>query len=178
MSDLRWEDLVTVGTVARAQGRRGEVVVNPLTDEPERFGRLERVLLRRGGTVVPFAIEAYRLHRGRPVLKLAGVSDISSAEALVGHELRIAEDELLPLDDGGYYHFQLAGYEVWDRREGCLGRVEDVLATGGTDLLVVRDRAQREILVPFCRAICRRIDARLRRIETLVPEGLVSLNAN
>ena len=34
---LAWAELVAIGRVGKAQGRAGEVVVNPLTDFPERF---------------------------------------------------------------------------------------------------------------------------------------------
>jgi ribosomal 30S subunit maturation factor RimM len=57
-----------------------------------------------------------------------------------------------------------------------VGVVEDVLSTGGTDLLVVREATGGEALVPLCREICRRIDVPGGRIEAEVPEGLLELN--
>jgi 16S rRNA processing protein RimM len=177
-------ELVAVGRIARAQGREGEVVVDPLTDFPERFGELDRVFLVDAGVTGEAAeadsrrIESCRMHKGRPVLKLAGVSSIGDAEALRGKELRIHEGELLPLPEGSFYHFQLRGFSVSDRARGDIGVVEDVLSTGGTDLLVVRDASGNEILVPFCEAIVRSVDLPRGRVDIEAPEGLVSLNAD
>ena len=56
--------------------------------------------------------------------------------------------------------------------------VEEIMTTGGTDLLVVRDAKTGETLIPFCEAICRSIDTERSRVEVDVPEGLVALNAD
>lgn len=174
---LRWTDLVSIGRVAKAQGRFGEVVVQPFTDAPERFETLERVFLEaESGEPVPRAVESMRLHKGRPVLKLEGVSDIGGAETLAGREIRVPASELEPLEDGSFYHYELLGLEVFDRVRGLVGVVEEVLTTGGTDVLVVRGGGGDEALVPLCQEICRTIDLRAGRIELEAPEGLLSLN--
>jgi 16S rRNA processing protein RimM len=173
-----WADLVTIGEVARSHGRRGEVFVNPLTDFPERFNELSRVFVEEGdGTVVALHIEGVREQGGRPVVKFRGVSNIGEAKELTGCEIRIPESELVPLPLDGFYHYQLVGCRVTDRREGVLGVVEDVLTTGGTDVLVVRDRSGVERLIPLCKEICRSIETEEGKIEIEAPEGLVGLNA-
>jgi 16S rRNA processing protein RimM len=176
---LRDSGLVAVGRVARAQGRYGEIAVDPLTDFPDRFHLLSRVLVSdEDGELTGRTIESVRLHKGRPVLKLAGVSGIGAAQALRGKLLFIPESELAPLPEGSFYHFQVQGLVVEDRSAGEIGVVEGVLRTGGTDLLVVRAPNGEETLVPLCEPIIRRIDPERGRIRIDAPEGLVSLNAN
>ncbi|MGH9323872.1 MAG: ribosome maturation factor RimM [Vicinamibacteria bacterium] len=174
-----WNGLVAVGRIARSQGRHGEVAVEPWTDSPERFFRLNRVYLEgEGGEPVPLSIESARIHRGRPVIKLSGIFDIGQAEALRGKELRIPESELEPLPEGSFYRFQIRGLAVKDRLHGEIGVVEDLLETGGTALLVVRGRGGEETLVPLCSEIVRNVDVTGGAIEIEAPEGLLSLNAN
>jgi 16S rRNA processing protein RimM len=171
-----WQDMVAIGRVARAQGRKGEVAVNLLTDFPERFRKLVRVFADDGhGHIVTLPVEWVREQGGRPVVKFEGVSRIEDAERLSGRELRILESELEPLPDGSHYHFRVRGCEVWDRRRGYLGVVEDIMRTGGTDLLVVRGRGG-ELLIPFCEDICKLVDTEGSRLEVELPEGLVALN--
>jgi 16S rRNA processing protein RimM len=174
--------LVAIGRIARAHGRCGEVAVDPLTDFPERFADLERIFVEGPGAgdgePVAFSIEGFRMHKGRPVLKLAGISSIGEAETLCGRELGIPESELRPLPEGSYYHFQLRGLAVADRASGEIGAVVDVLTTGGTDVLVVRREDGTETLVPLCEEIVRSVDPARGRVEIEAPEGLVSLNAN
>jgi 16S rRNA processing protein RimM len=176
------EVLVAIGRIAKSQGRYGEVAVDPLTDFPERFAELEQVAIEglNADCAAPrwVRIESVRMHKGRPVLKLAGISSISEAQALRGKEVRMPESELRSLPEGSFYHFQLRGLTVADRASGEIGIVEDVLSTGGTDLLVVRGRDGSETLVPLCEEIVRNVDPARGRVEIEAPEGLVSLNAN
>lgn len=174
-----FQDLVAIGTIARPQGRRGEVIVNPLTDFPDRFTTLERVFVSsEDGGAVALRVEGAREQGGRPVLKIEGVETIGQAEALAGKEVRIPESELRALGPGMFYVFKLRGFSVWDRNAGELGVVEDVVRTGGTDLIVVRSLEGHELLIPFCEDICRTVDGDAGRIEIVAPEGLLTLNAN
>lgn len=172
-------ELVTIGRIARAQGRAGEVVVNPLTDVPDRFVGLARIYLDDGqGEPSAVNVEGVRMHKGRPVLKLEGISSIGQAESLAGHEVRIPESELSSLPEGSFYHFEILGSSVEDVDRGEIGIVEAIVETGGTDILVVRSHDGREELVPLCAEICRSIDPVSGRIVVELPEGLIGLNAN
>ena len=176
---LDWADLVALGEIAKAQGRHGEVILNRTSDQPECFSRLSRVFVEGAdGRPEAVEVESARIHKGRPVVKLAGISSIGDAAALVGKELRIPESELDPLPDGSIYHFDLVGATVEDRQRGVIGVVEKVISTGGTDVLVVRSDDESELLLPLCGEICRRIDRDARRIEIDAPEGLIGLNAH
>jgi 16S rRNA processing protein RimM len=170
-----WENLVVIGRVARAQGRRGEVVVQPASDAVERFRHLTHVFLE--GTDEPrYEVSSVRLHKGRPVLGLTGITEIGEAKQLQGKEIRISSDDLAPLPEDVYYHFQLVGSTVVDREQGEIGEVVELLTTGGTDLLVVTRPTGGEVFVPLCADICRHIDPAGKRIDVDAPEGLVELN--
>jgi 16S rRNA processing protein RimM len=60
-----------------------------------------------------------------------------------------------------------------------VGRVRDVQFTGeavaGTPILVV-DSPSGELLIPLAQEICVRVDVTARRIEVVLPEGLLELN--
>jgi 16S rRNA processing protein RimM len=174
-----WEGLVALGRVARAQGRHGEVAVDPWTSAPERFIGLSRIYIEgEGSEAIALVVEGVRIHKGRPVVKFSGVSDIGEAKDLRGRELRVPESELQSLPEGRFYQFQIRGLTVRDRTQGEIGIVESVLETGGTDLLVVRGRRGEETLVPLCGEIVRSIDPVRGSVDIDAPEGLVSLNAN
>lgn len=179
MNGSEWGSLVAIGEVARAQGRQGEVIINPLTDFPERFQDLERVFVEgTDGEPVALRLEWVRKQRGRPVLKFREINGIGEAERLSGCEIRIPESELVSLPEGSLFHFELEGCEVWDRVHGFVGVVKEIMVTGGTDLLVVRDGSGHERLIPICKEICRRLETSRRQIEIHSPEGLLTLDAD
>jgi 16S rRNA processing protein RimM len=170
-------DFVRIGQVARAIGRRGEVVVNPLTTDPTRFLELERVLFIEGIHSASIQIESVRLHKGRPVIKLEGVDSISAAEQLAGREVAIPEDEVQRISDEHYYHFELVGLRVHNESGENVGRVASVLTTGGTDVLVV-DADGREVLIPLCHEHCPVIDTANGRLVVSLPSGLWEIYEN
>ena len=60
---------------------------------------------------------------------------------------------------------------------GNVGRVVDVVETGGIDLLLVRDEGGVETLVPMAKEFVKGIDADAGLIEVALPEGLRGMNA-
>jgi 16S rRNA processing protein RimM len=170
-----FQELVLVGRVVKPQGRHGEVAVLPITDRPDRFPRLAHAFLPAGGGEArEVQVERVWPHKGRFVLKLAGVDSIDAAEALRGQELRIAEGELAELPPGSYYHHQLVGLQVDDVTGEPLGVVADVLETGGEARVLVVRGEQGETLVPLAASFIRDVDLERRRLIIQRPEYVVA----
>ncbi|MEK7409206.1 MAG: ribosome maturation factor RimM [Acidobacteriota bacterium] len=173
---------MTIALLARAWGNRGELSAIPFGARPERFQSLPEVYLCGGEAALeaePFEIESVWEHRGRLIVKFRGVDSISAAEALRGVEVRIPREQRPEPPPGEYYHSDLVGCQVVERRTGDrLGEVTGFSDGGGPGLLEVRGvRPGEEILIPFARSICVEIDVAARRIVVDLPEGLKELNA-
>jgi 16S rRNA processing protein RimM len=164
-------ELVVIGRVVKPQGRRGELLVHPLSDRPDRFEILERAFVALpGGEAREVRVTSSRRHKGRHVLALEGVASIDEAEALRGAELLIAEEELAPLPEGSFYHHQLKGLRVRDRGGAEVGIVEEIMDTGaGAPILVVRG-AVGETLVPLVSDFVKSVDLAGARIIIEMPE--------
>jgi 16S rRNA processing protein RimM len=167
----RAEELVLIGHVVKPQGRRGEVLVHPLSDRPDRFSSLSRAFLSGPGDEVrEVRVTSSWPHKGRHVLKLEGVDSIDDAEQLRGCDLGLAEDELEPLPEGSFYHHQLKGLTVADGAGAEVGVVEDVMETGsGAPILVVRG-AEGETLVPLAVDFVKKVDLAGARVVIERPE--------
>jgi 16S rRNA processing protein RimM len=167
-----YADMVTIGVVVKPQGRKGEVLVEPLSDRPGRFQTLRRVFVPVPGTTGAraVAVTGHWPHKGRVVLKLEGVDSIDDAERYRGIELRIGEDELEVLPAGSYYHYQLKGLKVEDPQGRPLGVAADVLVTGGEAPVLVVRGPQGEVLIPMAEAFIRQVDLEGKRIVAVNPE--------
>jgi 16S rRNA processing protein RimM len=108
----------------RPQGRRGELLAEPLTDLPGLFapGR-EAVLAAAGATAptpnaIPLHIEEHWFptgkNAGRIVLKLSGCDTISDAEAIAGQHLLIRTTDLPTLDPDTFFVGDLVGCTLFD----------------------------------------------------------------
>jgi 16S rRNA processing protein RimM len=167
-------ELLLVGTIARAHGNRGGVIVNPETDfAGERF-RPGEVLVVGPGAGVPRRILESRFHQGRPVIRLEGIESMDDAERLAGSALRMPASALGPLPDGTYYRHDLVGCEVRDTTGALIGRVTRVEGTLDRSHLVV-PRQGGEAMIPLVDGICVSVDLAARQIVVDPPEGLLDL---
>jgi len=172
MAGADYADMVTIGVVVKPQGRKGEVLVAPLSDRPHRFQSLRRVFVPApgGGGARAIAVTDRWPHKGRVVLKLEGVDSIDEAERYRGIELRIGEDELESLPAGSYYHHQLRGLKVEDPHGKPLGTVADILVTGGEAPVLIVRGPRGELMIPMAEAFIREVDLEHGRLVSLNPE--------
>lgn len=172
----------------KTQGRRGEIAADLHTDFPELFAERKRVFaLDPAGHRRELAVEDFWPHKGRIILKFAGVESISDAEALLGCEVQIPVSERAKLDPGEVYIGDLkdcvvavvsANGETTAERE--IGRIADVMfGAGEAPLLIVREgpKGSKEYLIPFADEYVESLDLEARRIRLSLPEGMLDLDA-
>jgi 16S rRNA processing protein RimM len=173
---VNWDDMAVVGRVARPHGIRGQVILNAETDFPEeRFQAGGELFIDRRHGVEPLRLTTVRFHRGRPIVGVSGIESIDAAQELVGLELRVPADRLVPLPAGTFYCHDLVGCRVETGAGTAVGIVKDVDGTFAASRLVVASDGD-EILIPLVSQICREIDAAGKRIVIDPPEGLLELN--
>jgi 16S rRNA processing protein RimM len=186
---------VPLATLLRPQGRRGELLSEPLSDLPDIFSTGQQLALVAAGTLSPaldgpsIVIEDHWFptgkNAGRIVLKLSGCDTISQAEALAGHQLLIPSADLPTLDADTFFVGDLVGCTLFDGT-AAVGTVTDLEFATGPDgrtrledaapLLAVQLTAHEEeepVLVPFIRAWLDAVDIPGRRIVMHLPEGLL-----
>jgi 16S rRNA processing protein RimM len=176
--------LLPLGRALGHRGRAGELTVRVFRGGAERWNDLARVWMSRGeGQDAVFAVEASRAYKDRLVLKLEGIDDPTAAEALRGSRVAVAVEDAPELPVGEYYTALLVGMEVIDEQQRVVGRVVDVMPTGGKDVLVIRSSPdegtqageEHEILVPLVAGMAD-VDDAAGVIRIRPPEGLLELN--
>ncbi|HTH51960.1 MAG TPA: ribosome maturation factor RimM [Pyrinomonadaceae bacterium] len=166
------DELVAVAKVVKPRGIKGEVACDLLTDFPERFDGLENVIaILPDGTRRELKIEEHWFQQDRLVLKFEGVDSMDDAELIRDAEICVREDEVVKLEEGEFFDWQLEGCEVETIAGQQVGKVVELMRTGGTELLVVK--GEKEYLVPFANAICVEVDVEGKRIIIDPPDGLL-----
>jgi 16S rRNA processing protein RimM len=167
------EDLVAVARITKTRGLRGEVVADVLTDFPERFEDLETVLaLKSDGASDELKIEKFWFQKGRIILKFAGVDSIEAAEIFRGAEICVPETEAVELEEDEYFDWELEDCAVETVEGERIGRVKEIMRTGGTEVLIVAGESK-EYMIPFAEAICTEVDVENKLIRVDLPEGLL-----
>ncbi|HZD71309.1 MAG TPA: ribosome maturation factor RimM [Actinomycetes bacterium] len=147
---------LVVGRVIRPHGVRGEVMVEILSDAPERFSPGARLAAGdpdRPESLRDLEVEAARPHQGRMLLRLAGLQDRDAVETLRGLLLSIPFGHARGLAAGEYWPHQLVGLEVVDHEGRERGVVADVQPGAAHDLLAVRRPDGHVVLVPAVAAL-------------------------
>lgn len=171
--------MLPVGRVAGHRGREGELTVRDCGESADQWLSVGRVWIGREREGRFFEVERSRGYRDRLVLKLQGIDDGNAAAQLRGSRVFVARTDAPALPEGVHYVADLVGMQVVDESGRDLGRVEKLLATGGTDVLQIRplgaDESE-EVLIPLAREFVREIVEAERRIEVRLPTGLRELN--
>ena len=139
----------TIARVAKARGRRGEVVTVSVHGLPS--------LVREGLEVAPVppeltgprwrtVVSASGEGRAGRLVALSGVDDVSSAERLVGRFL-LARERDLPEDLALHDPERLVGREVVGEGDGRRARIREVMSGPANDVWVL-DVEGDEVLVP------------------------------
>jgi len=165
--------LVAIAKIVKPRGLRGEVVAEVLTDFPQRFETTSKVLMidESGATSERTILDAW-FQKDRVVLKFQGIDSVEDAESLRGFEVCITDDEVMPLEEGEFFDWELEGCEVVTTDGLELGKVTELLRTGGTEILVV-EGGEKSFMIPFADSICPEIDVKKKRIVVDPPEGLL-----
>jgi 16S rRNA processing protein RimM len=167
------DDLRVVGRVVRAHGLRGELVVEPSTDQAEERFAPGTVLQVSG---VParstLTITAARWHSGRLLVTVDEVTDRDTAEALRRGVLRAEASDADIADDDEFHDHQLEGLRAELADGTVVGTVTAVAHGAGGELLVVVPPEGGELLVPFVTAIVPTVDLAGGRVVLDPPEGL------
>lgn len=167
------DDLIGIGRIAGTFSFDGTLRVFPTTDFPERFKKMKKVKMERGGVVEHFAVESARPHKGMYLLKLSGIDSMEKAQEYKNAQLVIDQDELMPLPEGEYYHFQLEGLKVIDEERGFLGQVSEVLGTGANDVYVIQSAEFGEVLIPAIKDVVLAVDLAAGEIKVRLLPGLI-----
>ncbi|HEX9959566.1 MAG TPA: ribosome maturation factor RimM [Pyrinomonadaceae bacterium] len=169
------DDLVAIARTVRTRGLRGELVADVLTDFPERFEETKKVLaVKPDGGREELKIEKHWFQKNRVILKFAGFDSIEAAENLINCEICIPESEAVELEEDEFFDWELIGCAVETVEGEMLGRVREVMRTGGTEILVVAAaKEEKDYLIPFAEKICVEVDVENKLIRADVPEGLL-----
>jgi 16S rRNA processing protein RimM len=167
------EDLVAIAKLIKTRGLRGEIVADVLTDFPDRFENLETVLaVKPNGVTSELEIENFWFQKNRIVLKFKDFDSIEAAQTLRDCEICIPETEVVKLEEDEFFDWQLEDCAVETIDGEQIGKVKELLRTGGTEILVVAG-AEKEFLIPFAASVCTEVDVENKLIKIDAPEGLL-----
>ena len=147
---------LVVGKLRRPHGIKGEMLMDILTDFPERLEPGATLYL--GPNHKPVIIRSTR-PGGNELL--IGFKDYNTPEIVSDMRnqlLYVTAADRPPLPEGEYYHHQLIGLCVVDETGTELGKIVQILDTSANDVYVVRSETSADILLPATEEVILDVD--------------------
>ncbi|MEA4804686.1 ribosome maturation factor RimM [Acetobacterium wieringae] len=165
--------LIIIGRILGVHGIKGELKVQPLTDDPGRFYDLDEVILIHDKTATDYKINNCRLHKNNVLLFLEGVSNRNDAEALIGREVGIPKELAVKLEEDEFFIEDLLDLPVYNDGE-LLGRITDVMQAGGVDVYTI-SKGKKVYCVPARKLYFTEINVNAGRIDASIPQEILDL---
>jgi len=163
---------LVVGKLRRPHGLQGELLMEVITDFPERLQ--PGVVVYIGEQFVPHTIRSCRAH-GTALLLLGFTACQTPEEAgmLRNQLVYVRTADRPPLPPGEFYHHQLIGLQVRSEDDLAIGVVTAVLDYPAHDIYVVRTPQGREFLLPGVSEFIRAVDLEQKILRIHLIPGLL-----
>ncbi|MBQ3116244.1 MAG: 16S rRNA processing protein RimM [Clostridia bacterium] len=153
------ENTLKIGLIVKPQGIRGELKVQPLTDDITRFNNLKEVIIDDSTYRVLRTVIAGNM----VIICLSGIADRTVAETFRGKFLRVTRENAVPLEEGRYFVVDIIGCKVKTDTDTEIGSVIDV-TSARTDIFTVQTLDGRVLRFPFLNDLMEKIDVQNKTI--------------
>lgn len=141
------EKYLEIGKIVNTHGFRGDVKAQAWSDSPEVLTKLKQVYFKKKSDYIKTKVQKASVHKGMVLLKLEGIDDFDSANAL-RETVIYADRNDIPKAKDSYFIVDLIGLDVIDFETGKVyGKIKDVMQYGIHDIYTV-ETEKGEVLVP------------------------------
>ncbi|MGH8151799.1 MAG: ribosome maturation factor RimM [Rhodanobacteraceae bacterium] len=165
------ERRVLLGRIMGVHGVHGAVKLESFTEPRLAIFDYKPWLLQRDEGRFDEVGEAHGHAQGKGIVAtLRGVADRDAAALLAGTRIWVPRDALPALEAGEFYRTDLEGLQVVNGAGDDLGRVSHLFDNGAHTVLVTRDDAGRERLIPYV------VDVYVKAVDLAAGRILVDWN--
>lgn len=158
-------ELIEIGQIVNTHGIKGEIKLNPWTDDLYDIEDLDALFYENGDEL---KLERARVHKNTVIIKIKGIDNINDAEKLKG---KILFTEKTPLPEGRYYIKDLIGLTAVEN-DTEIGTLTDVFITGANDIYEIKTTEGKKIYLPVIDGVIDDVDLENKKIYVTIPEGL------
>ena len=164
-----------IGLVMKPHGLKGEVTVSLDENLPNDFSSLQSVfLMGKDSQLVPFFIESASIRGSKAFVKFEDVDGPEAANKISKRIIYLPKSARPKAGKGDFYDDEIIGFEVEDETHGPLGKVVEIIQTGGNKLLAT-DHNGKEVLIPVNSPLILSINKVKKRITVNLPEGFLDI---
>lgn len=155
------EDFLSIGQIINTHGVYGELKIYPLTDDINRFDKLDSVYIDNQIRKVI----SVKKQPNKVILKLEGIDSIDDAVKYKNKFIQIPRKDSIKLKEGQYFISDIIGCSVFDENGEFLGKVYDVISTKNNDVYCIKRAGEQDLLVPALKDFVIEVDIQNEKIK-------------
>lgn len=174
-SPFSYMDYITIATLGKPFGLKGQVHAFSLTSFPElRFKKNHKYFLSgpKNGEPIPVTLNFVSVKGDALILGFKEITDPDQAKLYHGFSLDMDKEEA-PMPEGYVRFGELVGMKAIDDEGNELGTLVDVLENATTPSLKFKSFQHKTFYVPFIDAFVGDIDKESKTIRIHVVEGML-----
>ncbi|MCG8305996.1 MAG: ribosome maturation factor RimM [Cytophagales bacterium] len=171
---MKLEDCFEIGFILKPHGLKGAVNIHLDVDDPEKYGKLESVIVRKGNELIPFLVSSLHINGNKGILHFEDVHSVEEAMQLKSATLMLPLSLLPKLNNDQFYYHDVIGYTICDRSLGKLGTIEQIFTGGNQDLISMKYK-DKEVLIPVSNEIVGSADHEKNEVNVNLPDGLLDI---
>lgn len=152
---------IKIGSIAKPQGIKGELKVNPLTSDISRFEKLSEIYL--GDETTKRTIRGCKIACGNIFVFIDGIISRNDAEKIRGLSLFIDKDNAVELKKDEYFVADIIGCKIYNSEGEYLGNVMDILKHGAADIYEITG-GKKKFMYPFVNGLTESVDIENKKI--------------
>jgi len=161
---------LSVGILRRPHGLSGELLMDVLTDFPQRLSVGTRLFV--GEKYAPMTIASLRGHNDGLLVRFRGLDNPEAAGKYRGKTVFVSAKDRPALPEGEFYHHQVIGLRVVNEADEELGSLSEILVTGANEVYIVKRPDGRELLLPAIEDVILKIDLEAGLVRVRLLPGL------
>jgi 16S rRNA processing protein RimM len=171
---MTFKDYFQFGYLSKSIGISGQLAIELDVDTPEKYAQLDVLFADLGGDLVPLFVRKIKINAKRAIVDLEGVDNKKKADDLIGKQVFLPVQILPSLSGNDFYFHEIIGFEVIDKKNGNIGKINQVLEFPHQNLLEIKNE-KAEILVPIVKHFILEVNRAEKTMFLDCPEGLIDI---
>ena len=146
-------DYLKIGLITKPQGIKGEVKVQPLTDDPARFLKLKSVIIEGEN----YWVLSVKVGAEAVIAALSGVNDRNAAELLRGKFMCVKREDAVELKEDTFFIADIIDCALITDAGEKVGKITDV-TSARTDIFTVLCEDGKFLRFPFLKDLLIKVD--------------------
>jgi 16S rRNA processing protein RimM len=166
--------MIRVGKIAATHGIGGAMVFTHIVGSSQwiRKGGALFVEMNKGSNIPYFISSVKVVNNEEVIISVEEIDKVESAKRLVSKNIYVEESALKGFERQSPLLW--IGFDLLDKKEGPLGKIEDVLQTGNQWIAKITYK-DAEVLVPLIEQTIENLNIKTKKIQVTLPEGLLDV---